>query len=147
MDSANAEYQPKTVTKPFIRNNAVNRRISKTEGVIYACNQCDYQATQQSNLTIHIQSKHEGIKYACNQCEFQATAQGSLQRHIQSKHEGIKYPCKHCDYQATQKVHLQNHIAAKHSDRILKGDHGHCDYQTKWRQSYNTRFRTTHAIA
>ena len=36
------------------------------------------------------------------------------------------------------------HIAAKHSDRILKCDH--CDYQTKWRQNYNSHKRTAHTI-
>ena len=34
------------------------------EGVKYACDQCDYQATQQGNLTRHIQNMHEveGVK-------------------------------------------------------------------------------------
>ena len=30
--------------------------------VKYAYDQCDYQATQQSSLKVHIQAKHEGIK-------------------------------------------------------------------------------------
>ena len=34
----------------------------------------------------HIQSKHEGIKYACNHCDYQATTQRSLTRHMKSKH-------------------------------------------------------------
>ena len=46
---------------------------SKYEGVKYACDQCDYQATQQSYLKYHIKSKHEGVKYACNQCHQQFT--------------------------------------------------------------------------
>ena len=104
--------------------------------------QCDYQATYQSNLLIHIQSKHEGIKYPCNQCDYQATRQSSLQRHIESRHEGIKYPCNQCDYLATQQDSLQTHIAAKHSDRILKCDD--CDFQTKWRTHYIAH-KKTHA--
>ena len=44
-----------------------HRKITH-EGVRFACNHCEYQALQQSNLTLHIQSKHEGVKYACDQC-------------------------------------------------------------------------------
>ena len=56
------------------------------QGSRYACNQCDYQAKTQSNLTIHIQSKHEGVKYACDKCDYQATQKGSLTRHLKTKH-------------------------------------------------------------
>ena len=58
----------------------------KVSSIKYPCNQCDYQATQQSNLETHILSKHEGIKYPCNQCDYQATKRGHLKRHIQSIH-------------------------------------------------------------
>ena len=57
------------------------------EGVKYACDQCDYQATQQGHLTIHIQSKHEGIKYACNWCEQQFSKTSNLKTHIKKKHK------------------------------------------------------------
>ena len=36
------------------------------------CNQCDYQATLKSLLTVHNISNHEGVRYVCNKCEFQA---------------------------------------------------------------------------
>ena len=35
------------------------------DGVTYACNQCDYQASTQQNLNIHKMGVHEGVKYAC----------------------------------------------------------------------------------
>ena len=59
---------------------------SKHEGVKYACEQCDYQATTKFDLTRHIKSRHEGIKYDCDQCEYQATTQSSLRRHSKAKH-------------------------------------------------------------
>ena len=34
---------------------------------------------------IHIKSVHKGIKYACNQCDYQATEQSYLGTHIQNK--------------------------------------------------------------
>jgi len=63
------------------------------EGVKYAYNQCDYQATHQNNLSRHIQSIHEGVKYGCNQCDKQFTQQSSLTSHIQSIHGAVKYAC------------------------------------------------------
>ena len=58
----------------------------------YACDQCDYQASQQGNLTKHIKIKHdEHIMYDCNQCDKHYADQKHLRRHIQSVHEGVKY--------------------------------------------------------
>ena len=48
----NFEQKTQTLTKPIIINNTA----IKKEGVRYFCNHCDYQATQQSSLTRHIQS-------------------------------------------------------------------------------------------
>ena len=53
----------------------------KDEGVKYACNQCDYQATYQDNLTTHIQSVHEGVKYTCDRCDYQANQKSNLTTH------------------------------------------------------------------
>ena len=82
------------------------------EGVKYACNRCDYQATEKGALTKHIQSKHEGVKYACNHCDHQATTQSNLTVHIQSKHEGNN-ACNQCDFQGSKGA-LQQHMKIKH---------------------------------
>ena len=39
----------------------------------YHCFQCNFKATQKSNLNVHRRSVHEGIKYPCDQCEYKAT--------------------------------------------------------------------------
>ena len=100
----NVEYQFDQSQQPLI-----NQQILTKHG----CNQCDYQATTQSNLTTHIQSKHDGVKYACNQCDYQARTQSHLKTHIQSKHEGVKYACNQCDYQGSEEA-LRYHFKAKH---------------------------------
>ena len=91
-----------------------NLNQSVHQGVKYACDQCDYQATKQSHLTIHIQSIHEGIKYACDQCDYQASTQSSLTSHIQSVHKSLKNACNQCDYQATRQGKLRRHIEINH---------------------------------
>ena len=60
-------------------------------------------------LRTHIKSKHEGVKYACNQCDYQATQQFNLTTHIKAKHEGVKYSCDLCDYQLNSKSSLYMH--------------------------------------
>ena len=50
----NFEQKTQTLTKPIIRNNTA----IKKEDVRYFCNQCDYQATQQSSLTTHKKREH-----------------------------------------------------------------------------------------
>ena len=49
----------------------------------------DNSFSTQSVRKVHIQVKHEGLKYACNQCDYQATTKGNMTIHIQNKHEII----------------------------------------------------------
>ena len=74
----------------------------------------------QNNLTTHIQSKHDGVKYACNQCDYHATQLSSLRVHIQNVHEGVKYPCNQCDYQATHQSNLTKHTKKKHLSFVIR---------------------------
>ena len=90
---SNVTHELQTVVRPIIRNNKGYKRVDRTYGLKYACNQCDYEATHCSSVTRHIQSKHEGVIYACNQCDQQFKTQCNLTQHIQSKHEGAKYDC------------------------------------------------------
>ena len=116
-DNSIFEHQTHTKTKaskPLFERNVANRKVVKTEGGKYACNKCDYQATQKGNITLPIQSVHEGVKYACNQCAYQATQQSNLTTHIQSVHEGVKYACNHCDHQASKQSNLTMHVKRKH---------------------------------
>ena len=135
-DCANDEHRTQMVTRPITRNNAATKKVSRADGVKYACNQCDHQATTQQHLTTHMQSKHEGVKYACNQCDYQATKQQHLTYHIQSKHEGVKYACNQCDYQAGYQSHLTQHIQSKHVG--IKYACNQCDLQFT-KQSHLTR--------
>ena len=75
---------------------------------------CEYENIRLYKVTEHIKVKHEeGIKYACNKCEYQATTPVNLSSHIQCIHEGVKYPCNQCDYQGS-KAALRQHLKIKH---------------------------------
>ena len=48
------------------------------------CQDCERVFNSQPVLWYHTKSKHEGVKYGC---DYQATRQGHLTVHIQAKHE------------------------------------------------------------
>ena len=52
------------------------------KGVKFPCNQCDYQATNQSNLKVHVKSIHEGVKYACEYCSIEFSFRRALRKHV-----------------------------------------------------------------
>ena len=79
--------------------------------MVYPCNQCNYKATQQSNLKTHKQSKHEGVKYSCDECEYQEGFQSALKTH---KNEGAKCSCGECEYHAAFQSALKTHKQSKH---------------------------------
>ncbi|XP_023333502.1 zinc finger protein 197 isoform X2 [Eurytemora carolleeae] len=85
---------------------------SKHEG--YSCSHCDYSASTASNLRIHVESKHEGARYLCPNCEYIASTASYLKIHIKNKHEGVRYPCPHCEYIASTASYLKIHIKNKH---------------------------------
>ena len=40
-------------------------------------------------LKVHIDSVHEGIRYACDQCDYRATQKSSLNRHFKRMHDRV----------------------------------------------------------
>ena len=69
------------------KSTLTKRKRSVHEGVKYACNQCDYNATKQSHLTAHIQSMHDGVMFACDLCDQQFKWRSMLKTHIKIRHD------------------------------------------------------------
>ena len=99
------------------RRGLLTHKQTDHQGVKYACDQCDFQTTQQGHLTVHKQSKHEAEKYACNRCDKKFTLQSSLIRHFKSQHQIVRYACNQCDYQAKLQCYLHQHIKLKHQSK------------------------------
>jgi hypothetical protein len=57
----------------------------------------------------HKQAQHEGVRYGCNQCDYKAPYNGQLTKHKQDQHEGVRFGCDQCEYKATIKGHLARH--------------------------------------
>ena len=51
----------------------------------YPCFQCEHAATTAAFLKIHVENRHEGVIYACDVCDFVATKADHLKRYIDYK--------------------------------------------------------------
>ena len=73
----------------------------------FECKDCNFKASQKSNLKTHIQIHHEGmVHYRCDQCSYKASKKQNFDKHMeenvhlkkrpkqqtQSKHDGSKLP-------------------------------------------------------
>ena len=56
------------------------------------------QSRQTGDLKGHQKYKHEGMIFACDQCEFRITVEFNLVFHKEAKLDGIRYLCHLCDY-------------------------------------------------
>ena len=76
-----------TVVKQKTKKSSTRGQYDESNsGIRYECNQCDYTASQQSNLKVHKQSIHEGIRHECSQCNYLATTKGHLRSHQKRIH-------------------------------------------------------------
>ena len=64
--------------------NENRRREERVKGK-YECENCHEVYAGQAALWHHRQSAHEGVSYACNQCDYQTTQQIPLKIHIETK--------------------------------------------------------------
>ena len=77
--------EPKQTPENNIRQRQPRSQIS-SDAKSTECPECGKEFTKKTSMVTHYRSIHEGIKYPCNQCDYQATTQSNLQKHIQSKH-------------------------------------------------------------
>ena len=83
------------ITEPTIRVILTHtHKKSQYEGVRYVCDQCDYRATHQGNLTSHKKSQHEGVRYYCDQCDYEATTHSHLTTKKIATLRVVCYVCK-----------------------------------------------------
>ena len=85
----------------LVQNNLRIHKIYGRDGVIYSCDQCQYQCRRKDSPKNHIWNVHNDEKYNCDKCQYQATKQSNLILHRLPVHEGVKYKCDQCQYWAT----------------------------------------------
>jgi C2H2-type zinc-finger domain/Zinc finger, C2H2 type len=108
--------------------NLRTHKMAKHDKIRYPCKQCDYRATVLCDLKKHMLTKHEGLRYPCNLCDYLGTTNHNLKKHKQSKHLGIRYPCDSCDHRATDPVNLKRHKLTKHSGERFPCEN--CDHKS-----------------
>ena len=114
---------PTTTAASDLQNEERQRLMMnmKREGSNFLCSLCEGIFKSYNGLKTHIKTKHEKVKYACNECDYKATQPQNLKRHVQKQHESpvktkdemVKYVCSVCGYQATQSNNLKRHVLQK----------------------------------
>ena len=75
----------------FVRHSESmhKERKSKTKGIKYSCDQCDFEAPEKSHISFHVKYIHEGLTYPCPlypSCEYRASLKNDLEKHMGSIH-------------------------------------------------------------
>ena len=106
----------------------LKRHIDSVHGnVRYACEQCNYKATQTHSLKRHIVTVHEGVWHSCGQCDYKTKWNNNLKIRIDSVHGDMQYSCDQCDYE-TKSNGLKPHVhgGVRYSFDL-------CDFKTIWK--------------
>ncbi|XP_066285736.1 uncharacterized protein [Branchiostoma lanceolatum] len=100
---------------------APRAKKSKSKGRVkkHVCQYCDYKTKNSVHFKYHVR-KHTGERpYQCQQCEYSASREKTLDMHIMIKHTGDRpHRCEHCDYSAANKTVFANHVMATHTGWI-----------------------------
>ena len=81
----------------------------------FACELCDFRASQAGALRTHMRTHTGERPFACELCDYRASEAGHLRGHMRT-HTGEKpFACELCDYRASQAGHLRTHVRDAHS--------------------------------
>ena len=72
------------------------------------CPECGAEYKQRGHMLLHYRSKHEGVRYPCNQCDYEATQKSNLKAHL-ARHSDSVMKCDLCDFQTKWKSHWKSH--------------------------------------
>ena len=120
----------------------------------FVCDICEYKATRQTLLTLHIESKHEGIRYGCNICPFRTITNNflkGLKFHIKRKHNElvsvgkvVVFSCDLCSYKAFFEQSLKEHVQTQH-EKLSLFSCTECEYKGSRKQSLKIHKEVRHA--
>lgn len=66
--------------------------------------------------------QQNGLVFKCEECEYQSPRKYNLSKHVESVHQGVRHPCVHCDYKATNRSNLKTHIRKRHTIGTIQGE-------------------------
>ena len=103
------------------------------------CNMCDYKASDENSLKIHIDHKH----FKCDLCSQGASTPAQLRNHIETIHKkknGTLLHCGICHFGALNENHLQLHKQRHHKQLQCR----FCDFSTKIQHQLSTHMSISH---
>merc|ERR1712096_361323 len=78
-------------------------------------------------LKAHCKAKHEGVRYACDQCEYKATQKVNLRTHISTVHGKNTFSCIWCYFKGKSKSYVLKHIRRVHKTALNENDLNNSD--------------------
>ena len=106
---------------------------------------CDYRATRNSSLKLHIKAKHTPSRtkdIQCPLCSEKFYQNVYLQAHIPTHLMETKFACKLCTFVTTKKSYLKCHIQGVHErERRFKCTIPGCNYKTDYDGSKRRHMR------
>ncbi|XP_018426938.1 PREDICTED: RE1-silencing transcription factor A-like [Nanorana parkeri] len=82
----------------------------------FKCEQCNYVASNQHEVTRHARQLHNGPKpLTCPHCNYKTADRSNFKKHVELHVNPRQFLCPVCDYAASKKCNLQYHIKSRHS--------------------------------
>ena len=76
----------------------------KHNGLLFKCDNCQFNSARKSNLENHILVQHNGVAFDCSIWQHKNNRKQGLVNHIKKTHEGLRYECHECDGVFTSKL-------------------------------------------
>ena len=108
---------------PTSYKSRLNSHNKTAGGLIYSCDQCDFESIKSSALLKHKESVHNDSeetinrRLQCDQCEKSFSLPRSLKDHKLRIHEGVTFNCNQCDYKGSRKS-LSRHKNKFHEEKF-----------------------------
>ena len=87
---------------------------SKHEGLIYACDSCEFKSEYKSNLDQHKINVHGSKNFNCTECKYIASTKRAMTRHMQNVHSEKTFQCEKCSFRGGSLAQINNHKRRSH---------------------------------
>ena len=103
----------------------------------FECDHCDFSASSEKGLRIHITRIHSISNYiseqqfpkTCDLCDYEADNKKDLKQHLKThSYKGVNFQCRECEYFCETEPEMEVHLGKKHSDQF---NCGICEFEAK----------------
>ncbi|GBP91213.1 Zinc finger protein 354C [Eumeta japonica] len=125
---AGGNEQVNTLKKSIFTHHVCTPMCARRGIKPYKCDQCEYRASRQIDIVIHMRT-HTGEKpFKCDQCEFRASHRNTVKNHMRTHSSKSLYECGQCQYSGHKLSDLKKHMHTHTGEKLYKCRQ--CEYRT-----------------